>query len=327
MCTQHAALQANDADPADALDRELSRSQLASWNLTRLAQYESTVLLTGESGTGKEVTARQIHRLSRRRHKPFMAVDCAAMPDELLESELFGHVKGAFTGADRASEGFFRAADGGTLLLDEVGELSARGQAKLLRTLQERVVVPVGSHEVVPVDVRLIAATHRDLWAMVREKAFREDLYYRLDVVHLHLPPLRETPGAIVSLVGTLLRDIAMLHGEPVKCLSDEAWARVRAYAWPGNVRELANALEHGCVLAEAGTIEAAHLPPRVRAAGSVADGTAGPKVTRLADAERVLIREALKSSGGDKGEAARWLGISRSQLYRRLRRHGTDIG
>jgi transcriptional regulator with PAS, ATPase and Fis domain len=281
-------------------------------------------MLLGETGTGKEMLARHIHDHSERAGKPFVPVDCSAMTESLFESQLFGHVRGAFTGAVRESLGFIRAADGGTLFIDEVGELSVLLQAKLLRVLQERCVVPVGDTRARPVDVRVICATHRDLAAMVRMRSFREDLYFRLNVVVLNVPPLRERPEDVVPLAQHFLAVQADLYEETAKTLSREAADLLSKYPWPGNVRELANVIEHAHVLASAGMIRPTDLPERLR---RVADGDIStPSDLRLIDVERRTISEALFRTKFCKAAASRLLGINIQRLNRRIRTLGITL-
>ncbi|HEX5471368.1 MAG TPA: sigma-54 dependent transcriptional regulator, partial [Lacipirellulaceae bacterium] len=230
-----------------------------------IAPRSATVLIEGETGVGKEVTARQIHSLSPRAARPFVPVDCTAFSADLMESQLFGHVKGAFTGAVAATLGFVRCADGGTLFLDEIGELPLAVQAKLLRCIQERTVVPVGGVEPISIDLRIIAATHRDLSAMVREGRFRQDLYFRLNVVRLAIQPLRHRPEEILPLARCFLQDVAVAYNEPVKSLSSAAEQTLFQYDWPGNVRELRNAIERAFLYCVDRTIDLPHLPSEVR--------------------------------------------------------------
>lgn len=285
-----------------------------------------TVLICGESGTGKELVARQIHASGLRADRPFVPVDCTTLSDTLIESQLFGHEKGAFTGADRASLGFFRAADGGTLFLDEVGELPTAMQSKLLRCLEEQAVVPLGGVEAVPIDVRVLAATHRDLKAMVARGEFREDLYFRLNVVRIEVPPLRTRKSDLVCLAEHFLKRQAELYDERLKTLSSDAISALMAYDWPGNVRELANAIEHAYVLSGDDTIAARDLPTFVQAA-SVSDLTSGDgPVVPLAVAERALITRALQAANGNRSRAATMLQIDRRRLYRKIRSYGLHI-
>jgi DNA-binding NtrC family response regulator len=288
-----------------------------------LADSDSTVLISGETGTGKEVVARAIHRHGRRAKAPFVAVNCAAIPVELLESLLFGHVRGAFTGAFADRAGSFQEAGGGTLFLDEIGDMDQAMQAKLLRVLQERVVTPLGGRPV-PVDVRVIAATHRDLPSAVRAGHFREDLYYRLGVVPLPVPPLRERLADIVPLAEHFLA-LAAAGGEP-KRLSSDAASRLLIHSWPGNVRELRNAMERAAVLVRRPVVTAADLD-FLNTSGPLPDidwlaGTLPEAVARL---EAEIIRRALVSAGGNRARAAERLGIRRQLLYDKIVRYGLD--
>lgn len=289
-----------------------------------VAPTDSTVLISGASGTGKEVLARYIHGLSDRNGGPFISINCGALPESLLESELFGHVKGSFTGAVRDKQGLFVAAEAGTFFLDEVGEMTAATQVKLLRVLQEREVVPVGSTEPIPVDVRIIAATNRDLEEEIRRGSFRSDLYYRLNVITLHLPPLNERREDIPILADHFLTRFAARREKSPTRLSAEALSALQAYDWPGNVRELENALERAAVLSKDGEIPASALPARVMAEKQrplVAD-TLPPNPT-LEIIERAYVLWVLQSEGGNKSRAAEVLGIDPSTLYRKLVRYG----
>jgi two-component system response regulator PilR (NtrC family) len=289
----------------------------------RVARRRSTVMIHGETGSGKEMLARYVHRLSNRAGRPFIPVDCSSISDSLFESELFGHVRGAFTGAVKSTLGFFRAADGGTLFLDEVGELSAPHQAKLLRVLQERRVVPVGETRSYPVDVRVITATHRDLADMVRRGVFRQDLFFRLQVVTLDLPPLRERVEDVLPLCEHFLNAQASVYDEPSKTLSPGAAAALEAYAWPGNVRELANVMERVHVLAAGERIEPADLPPEVLGRGGAVAVDETVSDLRLANIERAAIAEALRRARSNKAAASRLLGINIQRLNRRMRKLG----
>lgn len=285
----------------------------------RASTTDATVLITGETGTGKEEVARALHQHSARAGKPYIAINCAAIPHELLESELFGHVRGAFTGATAARTGIFQQADGGTLLLDEIGDMSANLQAKLLRVLQEGVVVPVGGESGVAVDVRILAATHRDLDQRVRDGAFRQDLFYRLNVLNIRVPPLRERSEDVIALAEHFLA----LAGDPPKTLTAAACRALEAHAWPGNVRELKNVIERASVLARGAQIDVTDL------------GLAGPSPWRetevsdlpaaLSRLEADMIRKALAESGGNRAEAARRLGIHRQLLYAKLRQYDIE--
>jgi len=289
------------------------------------ARRSSTVLIQGESGTGKELIARHIHAASPRADGPFVPVDCTTLRSTLFESQLFGHVKGAFTGADYATLGFFRSADGGTLFLDEIGELELHVQAKLLRCIQDRQVVPLGGVAPISVDSRIVTATHRDLKAMVDEGSFRQDLFYRLNVVRLSAPTLRERGSDIAHLAEYFLAQFAATYDEPVKTLAPDAVDALERYDWPGNVRELANVIEQAHVFCRGGRITAADLPRETREAISVrtsrTDCQEG-RVMPLAKAERLLISRALRLSAGNQALAARMLEIDRRRLYRKVRRY-----
>jgi DNA-binding NtrC family response regulator len=299
-----------------------------------VAPRDCTVMIHGESGSGKELTARTIHLQSRRGTGPFVAVDCTGLRDTLLESQLFGHVKGAFTGADGPSLGFIRAADGGTLFLDEIGELELKTQAKLLRCIQERSVVPLGSVKPINVDVRVICATHRNLREMANKGEFREDLLFRLDVVQVRLPALRERREDVLALAGHFLHQLAELYGEQARTLSRDAALALQEYAWPGNVRELANALEHAAVFSHGLEIELSDLPERVRAGSIRARSATAPVVVETAGEgasgvltleamERELIARALRVSDGNQNRAAGMLAVERRRLYRKVAKYG----
>ncbi|UCD25712.1 MAG: sigma-54-dependent Fis family transcriptional regulator [Gemmatimonadota bacterium] len=292
----------------------------------QVAPTDSTVLILGQSGTGKEVIARYIHELSERSDGPFFSINCGALPESLLESELFGHVKGSFTGAVRDKQGMFMAARGGTFFLDEIAETKPSTQVKLLRVLQEREAIPVGGTEAIPVDVRVIAATNRDLDEEIRRGSFRPDLYYRLNVIALHLPPLRDRREDIPILAEAFLKRIAEERGEPVKRLSADALDTVMAYDWPGNVRELENALEHAAILARNGDIELGQLPTRVKEPkGLPLVGERPPDNPTLEVIERAYIMWVLQAEAGNKTRAAEVLGIDPSTLYRKLSRYESD--
>jgi len=292
----------------------------------QVAPTESNVLILGESGTGKEVVARHIHELSERSDGPFFSINCGALPESLLESELFGHVKGSFTGAVRDKQGMFMAARGGTFFLDEIAETKPSTQVKLLRVLQEREALPVGGTEPIPVDVRVIAATNRDLDEEIRRGSFRTDLYYRLNVITLHLPPLRDRREDIPVLAEAFLQRIARQRNEATRRLAQEALTAVLEYDWPGNVRELENALEHAAILSRGGDVGVEALPSRVRepkARPLISDGPA-PNPT-LDVIERAYIMWVLGAEGGNKTRAAEVLGIDPSTLYRKLSRYETE--
>jgi DNA-binding NtrC family response regulator len=298
----------------------------------RAGPTDATVLVTGESGTGKEVVARALHAESRRHAGPFVALNCSALPGELVESALFGHRKGAFTGADRDREGMFEAAGGGTLFLDEIGDLAAPAQAKLLRALEERQVTPVGATRPLAVDVRVVAATNRPLEAMAAAGSFREDLLYRLRVIAVHLPPLRERRGDVPALAVHFLAEMAARHALPPRALGEDARRAMLAYDWPGNVRELRNAIERAVVMAEGDAIAAADLPPQVVEGAAPLRGTdaalAGLPYAeareRAVDAwERSFLAAALERAGGNVSAAARALDVHRQSLQKMLRRLG----
>jgi two-component system response regulator HydG len=302
-----------------------------SWlEILRLAETvaptESTVLIQGESGTGKEVIARYIHDLSARGSASFHSINCGALPESLLESELFGHVKGSFTGAVKDKTGLFAAAAGGTFFLDEIGETTPATQVKLLRVLQHREVIRVGATDPEPIDTRLIAATNRDLEEEIKRGSFRSDLFYRLNVIALHLPPLRQRREDIPILAEHFLVRSAEVRSENVKSLSADALSALQEYSWPGNVRELENALERAVILTNDDTIGASALPERITQRKSeplVAERT--PPNPTLEAIERAYILWVLQSEGGNKTRAADALGIDPSTLYRKLSRYGVE--
>ena len=291
-----------------------------------VAPTESTVLITGESGTGKEVVARYIHDLSGRADAGFQSINCGALPEGLLESELFGHVKGSFTGAVRDKAGLFTAAAGGTFFLDEIGETTPATQVKLLRVLQHREVIPVGATEAQSIDTRMIAATNRDLEEEIKRGGFRRDLFYRLNVIAVHLPPLRDRADDVLLLAESFLQRAGELRGEAPKRLDDEAAAALQAYQWPGNVRELENALERAAILTSGNTIGIGGLPARVterRSEPLMAErAAANPTLETI---ERAYIQFVLSSEQGNKTRAAEVLGIDPSTLHRKLARYGVD--
>jgi len=286
----------------------------------RAATSDATVLVLGETGTGKELVARALHRNGARAARPFVAVNCAAIPAELIESELFGHVRGAFSGATANRVGRFEQADGGTLFLDEIGDMALPTQAKILRVLQERELTPVGAHTSLKVDVRVIAATHRDLPQEIREGRFREDLWYRLQVLSIKVPPLRERLGDILPIAEHFLREQA---GDTPKYISPAAARRLLQHGWPGNVRELRNTIERAAVMSHGACIEPEHIElPGAPVFGTPADVAIdwdGELAVAVAQVERVMVQRALHAANGNRAEAARRLGISRQQLYRKL--------
>ena len=280
--------------------------------ITRVSKASGSVLVRGESGAGKELVARAIHRSSPRSKRPMLSVNCAAMPPDLMESQLFGHVKGSFTGADRDHVGWFQQADLGTLFLDEVGELTLEGQAKLLRTLEGHPFLPVGGTDEISVDVRVICATNRDLKEFVAEKKFREDLFYRLSVYELYIPPLRDRGDDIQMLIDFFLNHFKVQHGKPQTVLSDSANSRLLEYQWPGNVRQLRNVIDSAIVMSEGDMIELSDLGIR-----DVSDGELD--TLRIDYWEQKLIRDALKRTKNSVPKAAKLLGISRATLYRKI--------
>jgi len=286
---------------------------------TQVASTDTTVLLTGESGTGKEVIARFVHRASARRGGPFVAVNCAALPEQLLESELFGHERGAFTGAQQSKPGQIELAAGGVLFLDEVGEMSPSAQAKLLRVLQEREFQRLGGTRTIRVNVRVIAATNRELRRAMERGDFREDLYYRLHVFEIGLPALRERPEDVLPLSDAFLQDIGHSFGRPPAGMTREAKQALLTYRWPGNVRELRNVLERAAIVCEGGLIAPEHL------ALQQDERPAATATTHVKTMERQLIEQVLRECRGNKSRAARRLGLSRKQLYVRLRQHALE--
>jgi two-component system response regulator HydG len=304
-----------------------------SWlDVLRLAETvaptDSTVLIQGESGTGKEVVARYIHDLSARAEGSFLSINCGALPESLLESELFGHVKGSFTGAVKDKLGLFAAAAKGSFFLDEIGETTPAIQVKLLRVLQQREVIPVGGTEAVPIETRLIAATNRDLEEEMKRGGFRSDLFYRLNVFALHLPPLRQRRDDIPLLIDAFLGRSAEQAGGIMKRLSPEALEAMMEYNWPGNVRELENALERAFILSKGDTVDVSVLPQRVterRSEPLITDRTPTSNPT-LDVVERAYILWVLQSEGGNKSRAAERLGIDPSTLYRKLSRYGVEV-
>jgi len=297
---------------------------------TKVAPTETTVLLTGESGTGKEVVARFIHRGSTRARGPFVALNCAALPETLLESELFGHEKGAFTGAIASRPGSIEQASGGVLFLDEVAEMSPSVQAKFLRVLQEREFKRLGGNRSIQANVRVIAATNRELKGALARGEFREDLYYRLNVFAIQLPPLRQRGEDILPLADSFLEELGPLVGRPAAGISLAAREILLAYAWPGNVRELRNVLERATILCEGGLITAEHLPSELAQREGASHSPAQPSAfptggIDLQVVERDLIVKALETSRNNRAKAARLLGITRAQLYRRLHKHGLE--
>ena len=327
-----------DGRRADSLDASVQRGvdhlkaathrqvvgESAEWRgvlrkATQVASTDTTVLVTGESGTGKEVVARFIHAASSRRDRPFVALNCAALPEQLLESELFGYERGAFTGAQQAKPGQVELASGGVLFLDEVSEMSLSAQAKFLRVLQEREFQRLGGTRLVKANIRVIAATNRDLRKAVERGDFREDLFYRLGVFDIQIPPLRDRPADIVPLSETFLQEIGRSFGRPPAGLTREARQALLQYEWPGNVRELRNVLERASILCEGALIDADHLTLQPAARSSRND------TTDLSALERTTIAKVLQECRGNKTKAARRLGLSRTQLHWRVRKYGLE--
>ena len=312
----------------DALTSAIGQSprmQAALKVARQVANSTATVLIQGESGTGKELLARIVHQHSSRAREPFVAVNCAAIPETLLETELFGHEKGAFTGAASRRVGRFERANGGTLFLDEVGDMSPAMQAKILRVLQEEEIERVGGERPIHVDVRIVAATNRDLAVEVEAGRFREDLFYRLAVVVMHLPPLRERGDDVELLARHFLEHFARKHGRPVHEMSDGALDLLRSHAWPGNIRQLRNVIERALLVSEGGVLLPEHLPPEVRLGESSSRerGSAEGEFLPLRELEIRHIRRALALTGGNLGHTAEILGIHRNTLRQKLRKLG----
>lgn len=297
---------------SSAMQEVLARADAASRN-------NSPVFIAGESGTGKELVARAIHHAGKRAHGPFIAVNCGALPDELVESELFGHKKGAFTGATNSSEGLFRAANGGTIFLDEIAEMPRDAQTKLLRVLQEYSVRPVGEVKEYPVDVRVIAATNTDVHDVLEKGVLRKDLYYRLGVVNIRIPPLRERPEDITFLVQHFLERFNSRFSNKITCINSDAMDVLASYSWPGNVRELENLLEGLFAIGESGEITPARLPAKIRNRPPSAGAAGSGKGRLLSEAEKEAIVRALEATDWNKSRAADLLGISRSRLYKKI--------
>jgi len=306
------------------------RMQAIFKTVKAVADTRTTVLITGESGTGKTLLARSLHALSARRNGPFVEVNCGALPESLLESELFGHQKGSFTGAFRDKIGKFEAATGGTIFLDEIGTSSPAFQVKLLRVVQDRIIERVGDTRTIAVDVRIVLATNKDLEQAVRAGQFREDLYYRIAVISIEMPPLRERQSDIATLAEHFLRRFAVEHGRPAMAFTDRALDALVRAPWPGNVRQLENLVERTVVLSQGPTIDLGDLPAalhtavgtRLLASGGVAGGAVLPLKEALEGPEKTLIEQALAQCGGNREKAARVLGINRSTLFHKLRKY-----
>ena len=318
VCRDLARTPASDDEPTSILaESQAMRSVMAV--IERAASCDTPVLLMGESGTGKEMLARALHRKSPRGRGPFVAVNCSAIPETLLESELFGHRRGAFTDARDDRPGLFQSAHGGTILLDEIGDMAPVLQGKLLRVLQEKEVHPLGAAAPVPVDVRIVTATHRDLTALVLEDRFRQDLFYRINVIEVRVPPLRERPDDLAPLVRCLLDKHGARLRKPNGSFSDEAMSVVRRHTWPGNVRELENVIERALVLGAGTVINLEDLPESLREPQPSGSNSIA---RRLADVEREHIVRTLRAVSGNKAAASRALGLNRKTLYRKLRLH-----
>jgi transcriptional regulator with GAF, ATPase, and Fis domain len=297
--------------------------------IDNVAQTQAPVMIRGESGTGKELVARAIHERGQRRKRPFVKVNCAALNENLLESELFGHAKGAYTGADRARMGRFEAAHGGTIFLDEIGDIPLHTQVKLLRVLEEKEIERVGENRPISVDVRVVTATNRDLEGLIIDGRFREDLYFRINVFPLSVPALRERREDVPVIVQHFLRLNNAKTGKRILGLTPEAMEKLVAYEWPGNVRELRNAIEYAFVLCHSGAISSQHLPPKV-----VYDNVCVPpdlrsstaSLSNQVDRQREALLTALREKGGNQSAAARMLGVSRVTVWKRIKKYGIDL-
>ncbi len=310
--------------PTSEVDRITTTSEAMRKVLSlveKAGPTEASVIITGESGTGKELVADLLHAGSRRRESAYIKVNCAAIPDSLLESEMFGFEKGAFTDAHHQQKGKIELADNGTIFFDEIGDMSLKTQAKMLRVLQEKRFTRLGGTESIGTDFRVIAATNRDLEQMIQEGTFREDLYYRLSVIVLKLPPLRERPEDIVPIAGQFIRRFNTIYGKRVLGLADSVAAVLQQHSWPGNVRELKNIIERAVIFCDGDTIELGDLPEQYHIVGKSSNGGAQELSDLANDGSRAVILEALKRSNGLKGEAARMLNITRKTLYNRMKR------
>jgi len=294
--------------------------------IDNVAATDSPVMIQGESGTGKELVARAIHDVSPRSSKPFVKVNCASLNENLLESELFGHTRGAYTGADRTRIGRFEAAHGGTIFLDEIGDVPLSTQVKLLRVLEEKEIERVGDHRPIKVDVRIVSATHKSLERLIEENAFREDLFFRINVFPMHIAPLQERPEDIPAIVQHFIRENTQKTGKKILGLTPEAMEKLSAYPWPGNVRELRNAVEYAFVLCNSGGIAVGHLPPKIVAGPSAScPEPALPAAGKKHRSEREALVRALEQTGGNRTEAARILGVSRVTVWKRMKKFGIE--
>jgi PAS domain S-box-containing protein len=292
--------------------------------IENVAQSDTPVMIQGESGSGKELVARAIHRASVRNDKPYVKVNCAALNENLLESELFGHVKGAYTGADRTRLGRFEAAHEGTIFLDEIGDIPPAIQIKLLRVLEERKIERVGDHRPIPVDVRVITATHKNLESLIEQGLFREDLYFRINVFPLHVPPLSQRREDIPLIAQSFIRRNAVSSGKKILGLTPDALEVLTEYAWPGNVRELRNAIEYAFVLCQSGGIGTKHLPHKIAHGAPDPQGTC--QLDPLCVKDREDLVQVLRQAGGNQSKAARMLGVSRVTIWKRMKKFGIDI-
>jgi len=290
--------------------------------IANAARSDAPVIIFGESGTGKELVANAIHEVSARSQGPSVKVNCAALTESILESELFGHVKGAYTGAFKNRAGRFEAAHGGSIFLDEIGDLPLTTQVKLLRVLEEKIIERVGDNSQIPVDVRIISATNRDLARMIAERKFREDFYFRINVIPIHLPPLRERIEDIPLLAESVFRNIRMKSGKQVTGISNETMSALMNYSWPGNVRELKSAFEYACVTCQGTTIQPSHLPPNILLEKSDAVPAKRTALSRE-EIKKIELIETLKKTGGNQSKAAKLLGVTRVTIWNRMKRYG----
>jgi transcriptional regulator with PAS, ATPase and Fis domain len=293
--------------------------------IANAAQSDAPVIILGESGTGKELAAKAIHQLGDRSEQPFIKVNCAAFTESLLESELFGHVKGAYTGAYRHRAGRFETADGGDIFLDEIGDLPLSTQVKMLRVLEEKIIERVGDGTPIPVDVRIISATNHNLQDLIAQGIFREDLFFRINVIPIHLPPLRERMGDIPLLSAAFFHKISLKSRKPIKGINNDAMACLMDYPWPGNVRELKSAFEYAFVTCQESMIGPNHLPPDIYNHGKKSVAKAGRKMFNREEIKRIELIEALEETEGNQSQAAKLLGVTRVTVWNRMRRFGVQ--